>query len=209
MRGPRLVGLLEAALPRLAAAEDELRALDAALGDGDLGITVRKGSAAVLDVVRGLDDPTPPAVLLAAGKAFASANPSTLAALVGGGLLAGAKAVAATDDLDRAGAALAGRAVAERIVARGKAEPGDKTLLDALLPALDELERAGEDAGDAVAVLERMVRAAEQGVADTAGLVSKRGRAAWVGERGAGRPDPGATACVRLLQALRDGWPPP
>ncbi len=203
MKGPELVARLDAALPRLAAASDELRDLDAALGDGDLGITVAKGCAAVHAAVEALEDPTPGTVLRASGSAFASANPSTMAALVGGGLLAAAKAVGDTRDLDAAGVVAAGRAFADRIIARGKAEPGDKTLLDALLPSLDALE----DGGDAPVVLARMVAAADQGVRTSAALVSQRGRAAWVGERGAGSPDPGATAWLRFLQALAQSWP--
>lgn len=205
MNGAALVTLIEAALPRLAGAQEELRELDAALGDGDLGITVNKGAEAVRAAVTALPDPTPAEVLRAAGSAFASANPSTMAALVGGGLLAAAKAVGDAADLDRAGAAAAGRAAADRIVLRGKAKPGDKTVLDALLPSLAALEQGGDDA----TALQRMVAAAEQGVTETASLVSQRGRAAWVGERGGGHPDPGATAYLRLLQALAQSWPPP
>jgi dihydroxyacetone kinase-like protein len=204
VNGAALVELLDAALPRLAGAQEELRALDAALGDGDLGITVSKGAEAVRAAVTALPDPTPAAVLKTAGSAFATANPSTMAALVGGGLLAAAKTVGDTDHLDRAAAGTIGRAAAERIAARGKAQPGDKTVLDALLPSLDVLESSAE--GDA-GTLQRMIAAAQRGVTDTAPLVSQRGRAAWVGERGAGTPDPGATAYLRLLEALAASWP--
>lgn len=203
MNGAALVSLLDAAMPRLAGAQEELRGLDAALGDGDLGITVNKGAEAVRAAVMALSKPTPGAVLKAAGSAFATANPSTMAALVGGGLLAAAKTVGDAPELDRAAAASVGRAAAERIAARGKAQPGDKTVLDALLPSLDALEASADD--DATP-LERMIAAAQQGVTDTAHLVSQRGRAAWVGERGAGSPDPGATAYVRLLEALAASW---
>jgi dihydroxyacetone kinase-like protein len=203
VNGAALVALLDTALPRLAGAQEELRALDAALGDGDLGITVSKGAEAVRAAVTALPDPTPAAVLKAAGSSFASANPSTMAALVGGGLLAAAKTVGNAPELDRAAAASVGRAAAERIAARGKALPGDKTVLDALLPSLEALE-SSED--DDVTTLQRMIAAAQQGVTDTAPLVSQRGRAAWVGERGAGNPDPGATAYLRLLEALAASW---
>jgi dihydroxyacetone kinase len=80
-------------------------------------------------------------------------------------------------------------------------------VLDALLPSLDVLD-AASDTG-ARSVLDEMVRAAEQGVRDTTELVSQRGRAAWVGERSAGHPDPGATAYLRLLQSLAADWPRP
>jgi dihydroxyacetone kinase-like protein len=204
VNGPALVSLIAAALPRLAAAEEELRSLDAALGDGDLGITVRKGAEAVGAAVTALPEPTPAAVLRAAGSAFAAANPSTMAALVGGGLLAAAKTVGEAPDVDRTTAVSIGRAAADRIAARGKAGPGDKTVLDALLPSLQTLQDSQDD--DATA-LQQMIAAAQRGVDETAPLVSQRGRAAWVGDRGAGSPDPGATAYVRLLQSLAASWP--
>lgn len=204
MNGAALVALLSDTMPRLAEAQEELRELDAALGDGDLGITINTGAQAVRTAVRVVADPTPSAVLRAAGLAFAAANPSTMAALVGGGLLAAAK-TASHRDLDRASAIAVGRTVARHITTRGKANLGDKTILDALLPSLDALEQGGDDK----ATLELMVHAAERGVTDTASLVSQRGRAAWVGERGAGHPDPGATAYVRFLQSLAESWPTP
>jgi phosphoenolpyruvate---glycerone phosphotransferase subunit DhaL len=199
--GAELVTLLDAALARLADARDELRSLDAALGDGDLGITVEKGCAAVRAKLAELDDPSPAEVLRSSGAAFATANPSTFAALSGGGLLAAAKAVADATELDRDGAVTVARAVADSIATRGKAELGDKTVLDALVPSVDALERADGD-GDGDAALAAMVDAARRGVEETAWSESRRGRASWLRERSAGRPDPGATAYVRLLESL-------
>jgi dihydroxyacetone kinase len=199
MRGAELARLLDAALGRLGGSVDELRDLDAALGDGDLGITVGKGAEAVRGRLAELPDPSPADVLRTAGAAFASANPSTLAALVGGGLLAAAREVGDAQEVDRNGALAVGRAAAGSIQARGKAEPGDKTILDALLPSLEALEHAD---GDARAAVGAMVEAARAGVDETAVLQSQRGRASWLGERSAGKPDPGATAYLRFLESL-------
>lgn len=205
MTGDQLAALIARAMPTLATAQEELRALDAALGDGDLGITVSKGAAAVQTAVEALPDGSAPAaVLRAAGQAFASANPSTMAALTGGALLAAAKEVGDATDVDRALALRLCQAAAGRIADRGKAVRGDKTVLDALLPSIEALAASTESAS--TAALTAAVEAAEAGVRDTAGKISQRGRAAWIGERGAGTPDPGATAYVRLLQALRDAW---
>jgi phosphoenolpyruvate---glycerone phosphotransferase subunit DhaL len=205
MNGDQLATLLDGALRQLATCRDELRDLDAALGDGDLGITVAKGCEGVRAKLGELPSARPAVVLRAAGAAFASANPSTMAALVGGGVLAAAKALGTTDTLDRSAALAAGRAAADSIARRGKAQPGDKTILDALLPSLDALAAAtSQDAGTA---LEAMVAAAAGGVRDTTPLQSQRGRAAWLGERSVGQPDPGATAYLRLLEALRTVWP--
>ena len=203
MTGAELVALLDTALARLADSRDELRELDAALGDGDLGITVSKGCEAVRAKLAGLGDPSPAEVLRAAGGAFATANPSTFAALTGGGLLAAAKAVADAGELGRDGAVTVARAVADSVKTRGKAELGDKTVLDALVPSVEALERAD---GDDRAALDAMVGAARRGVEETASAESRRGRASWLQERSAGRQDPGATAYVRFLESLADAF---
>jgi dihydroxyacetone kinase-like protein len=197
--GAELVVLLDAALERLADSREELRELDAALGDGDLGITVGKGCDAVRAKLSSLSEPSPADVLRAAGSAFATANPSTFGALTGGGLLAAAKTVSDAGELTRDGAVTVARAVADSIATRGKAELGDKTVLDALVPSAEALER---DDGDDRAALGAMIDAARRGVEETASAESRRGRASWLRERSAGRPDPGATAYVRFLESL-------
>lgn len=202
MNGAELNAFLGRVLPAWAAHADELRDLDAALGDGDLGITVSSGANAMLAAVADAD-PAPGGIVLAAAKAFATANPSTFAALVGGGLLAAGKSLDGATEIGRTEALEALTAFAERVMARGKAQRGDKTLLDALLPAIDALAESPEDAAPrelAVAMRE----AAWAGVRETADAVSQHGRAAWVGERGAGNPDPGATAVACLLDAVAE-----
>ncbi|MCG5072166.1 DAK2 domain-containing protein [Paraburkholderia tagetis] len=194
---------LVAALKALPASAEELRELDAALGDGDLGLTVKAGSLAAAEAIEKLPaDAALSDVLLATGKAFSTANPSTFGALVGGGLLAGAKAVAGRREAGRAEALAVGRAVAARIAERGKSQLGDKTVLDALVPSLDTLE--AQAAGSAQrALIDAMIATASQQVSATAALQSKKGRAAWVQERSIGHPDPGATAWLRFLEAWR------
>ncbi|WP_175988515.1 dihydroxyacetone kinase family protein [Microbacterium tenebrionis] len=177
---------------------DELRDLDAVLGDGDLGVTVASGSAAIRRALSADEADSLTAVLQTAGGAFATANPSTFAALFGGGLLAAADALRQDPELTRSAAARALRAMADRIGERGGAVRGDKTVLDALIPSIEALELS-ESAPQAI---EAMRAAAWDGVRATAGAVSQRGRAAWIGERGAGHADPGATAYARLLDAV-------
>ena len=189
--------MLDGALAHLEGCADELRDLDAALGDGDLGITVAAGSQAVRAVLAGLGDDAMPAELLkAAAGAFARANPSTMAALVGGALLAAAKEVADAAELDRAAALTVGRVAAESIAKRGKSQVGDKTVLDALVPSLEAM------AADPGAPLPAGIAAARDGVQSTRSLQSMRGRASWLGERSKGLQDPGATAYLRFLEGL-------
>ncbi|MBA2768255.1 MAG: DAK2 domain-containing protein [Sporichthyaceae bacterium] len=200
MNGTELRQLVDQALGVLEASRDELRDLDAAVGDGDLGITVSKGCAAVRTKLAALDaDPTPGQVLRTSGASFAGGNPSTMAALVGGALLAGAKTVGDSGELDRQGAAAMLRAAFDSIMTRGKAQLGDKTILDAMAPTVDIAESSDIPDED---MLARMVADARTAVEETSALQSRRGRAAWVGERSIGHPDPGATAYLRLLEAL-------
>ncbi|MDQ2754974.1 MAG: DAK2 domain-containing protein [Actinomycetota bacterium] len=194
----RLVSVVDDALAGLAEHREHLRDLDAAVGDGDLGITIDKGSQAVRVALAAAPPDSVSALLRSAGAAFAKANPSTMAALVGAGLLAAAKAVEGETTWSSTVAEAVGRAAATKVADRGKAEPGDKTVLDAVWPSLDALRDAPVGQG-----LAAMVDAAQSGLDATTGRGGRRGRAAWVGERGAGHPDPGATAYVLLLQELR------
>jgi D-erythrulose 4-kinase len=131
-----------------------------------------------------------------AAMAFASANPSTFAALVGSGMLAASTAIDDSRPLDRQAAVAIGRSIAAGIAAKGGAELGDKTLLDVLVPALDELD-GGASVADVHAFLERRVD-------EIASWRSKRGRAAWHQERSIGLKDPGAVAVAYALGFLID-----
>ena len=183
------------AMPRMAEHADELRELDAVLGDGDLGITVSAGAGAVVEALTALpEDADSRSVLRAAGLAFSAANPSTFAALVGGGVIAAADAVQAGTHLeeDAIGAVVA--ALAERIAERGGARAGDKTLLDVLFPVAAALEAGA----DSVAVS----AAARDAVDTSAAWQSRRGRAAWQQERSIGQRDPGSVAVLRFIEEI-------
>jgi dihydroxyacetone kinase len=192
-----LVALLDKSLATLSGHRETLRDLDAAVGDGDLGITVDKGSEAVRQAITENPPESVGALLRTAGAAFAKANPSTMAALVGAGLLAASKEAGDAVQWDSELAERVGRAAMARIAERGKAELGDKTVLDALSPSLDALRDSPSNP------LPAMVSAAEKGVEETRERPGRRGRAAWVGERGSGHPDPGATAYVLFLQSIQ------
>lgn len=205
MQGDELRDVLRATMGRLELYRDELRDLDAAIGDGDLGITVAGGAAAVRVELETATGPTSPAELLrSVATRFASANPSTMSALVASALLGAAKAVGGSTDLDRAAALTIAQTAVDRITERGGARLGDKTLLDALVPSVDALREAPADAFTA---LDLMIQSAREGVESTTSRQSQRGRAAWVGERSIGHPDGGATAYLRLLESLRASWP--
>lgn len=179
---------------------DELGDLDQALGDGDLGITVSLGAQAAIDALLQLPPESKPTeVVLACAKAFANANPSTMAALVAGALLAGSRVWGDAESIDSEMVNKFALAAAESISQRGKSQVGDKTILDAMFPAAEALRdtHSGADRLDAA------IEAAERGVITSKELQSRRGRASWLQDRSIGLQDPGATAFLRFLQSWK------
>jgi dihydroxyacetone kinase-like protein len=197
VRSTELNLLIRRTLAGLVEYADELRDLDQALGDGDLGVTVSLGAGAVIESLEQLsDDATPAEIAKACAKAFANANPSTMAALVAGGLLAGSKTLQDVSEPGLPDAARFVRAAGDNIALRGKTQLGDKTILDAIMPAADALDAASDGAEG----LDAAVAGAERAVSETRALQSRRGRASWLQERSIGLQDPGATAFLRLLE---------
>ena len=197
----RLRDIVLAATERLPGHAEELRELDAALGDGDLGITVSAGAKAVHQAVSALPENAHPSeVLRAAGVAFSGANPSTYAALIGGGLVAAAAAVTEAERFTTEELATALTAFQQRIMERGGARLGDKTVVDVIAPVAELVtDRRGAAAGDIAA---QAVQTASSAVEEGAAKVSQRGRASWVGERSVGHRDPGSVAFLRLLEEI-------
>lgn len=192
---------LRAALAAVAAAEDELGRLDAAAGDGDHGAGMVRGFRAAVAATEGSPD-SAKAVLTRAGAAFGDAAGGASGALIGVWLTAMGQALPADDAIDGAavGRALsAGQLMVQRL---GKAKPGDKTLLD----TLDPFVRAYNDAASAGMPLagawQTALPAAEAGMRATSDMVSKRGRAARLGERSRGHQDAGATSMYYVLRAV-------
>lgn len=200
MKVTELRDVLDDTLLTLQASRDELRDLDAAIGDGDLGITVTEGARAVRDSLGELPAEATVADLLRhVAKGFARANPSTMSALVAGALLAASRDLEGVLDLGRDECLVLLTRASESIQKRGGAEPGDKTVLDALLASLDALDTSGQPATPAV---EAMADATRKAVEQLRATQSRRGRAAWVGERSVGHADGGMTAYLRLLEGL-------
>ena len=199
MTGDELRAVLDRAFEILAESEDELRDLDAAVGDGDLGVTVRGGASAARQAMKSLPPAATPAeVLRAVATAISSANPSSFAALAATALLAAARSVATSRSLTRDDVLTMAQQAAAAVEKRGKSVLGDKTVLDALIPSVRALEAATSEES-----LPAMIAAARRGIDETTPNVSRRGRAAWLGERAQGHRDPGAVAYLRFLEALQ------
>jgi dihydroxyacetone kinase-like protein len=190
----------------VAEAKDELTALDSAIGDADHGINMDRGFTAV---VQKLDAETPadiPGLMKAVGMTLISKVGGAGGPLYGTLFLQFGQAAPpdgmAPDDF----AACLDAAVAG-VQSRGKAEPGDKTMIDALLPAGDALRAALADGAGFGAALERAADAAEEGARATIPLVARKGRASYLGERSAGHQDPGATSSALLVRCAARTWP--
>jgi dihydroxyacetone kinase-like protein len=187
--------------------KEQLTQLDAAIGDGDHGINMQRGMSAVLGKVDASDEEQDIGALL-------KTVGMTLVSTVGGaggplygtlflqmGTAVSGKAELGPDDWANAlDAAIAG------VQARGKAESGDKTMIDALIPGRDALKAALAKGASFEDALRQSADAAGQGMRDTVPLVAKKGRASYLGERSAGHQDPGATSSHLLLEAAAETW---
>lgn len=183
---------------------DELTELDRAIGDGDHGTNMDRGMRKAVEKVDALQDPDAGAVLKTVGMALVSSVGGAAGPLYGTLFLQMATASGRATELDLAGWTDALEAGVKGLQARGKAQAGDKTMVDALLPALEALRAAvGEGAGAADA-LKRSADAAEQGMKATIELEAKRGRASYLGPRSVGHQDPGATSTHLLLRSAAE-----
>ncbi|WP_199515356.1 dihydroxyacetone kinase subunit DhaL [Nucisporomicrobium flavum] len=186
---------------RLIAENKELLTeLDSAIGDADHGTNMDRGMTAVLTALDGAAG-TPGALLKRTGMTLVSTVGGASGPLYGTAFLRMATAAGDADSLDAEGFAKVLRAGLDGVVARGKAEIGDKTMIDALTPAVDALDAALADGQPLGEALRAAVRGAEQGREATIPLVARKGRASYLGERSAGHQDPGATSVTMLVAA--------
>jgi phosphoenolpyruvate---glycerone phosphotransferase subunit DhaL len=182
--------------------------LDSVVGDGDFGYSLARGFEKVMEGFDGFDRSSPGAFLKKAGLVIASRVGGTSGPIWGTAFLRAGSAAGNKAELSPADVVAILRAAVEGIQARGGASLGEKTLLDALVPAIDRLEAGLKaDAADGgVAALEQAAAAAEQAAQRTTGMLAKRGRASYTGERSIGSPDPGAVAIAVIAGRLSAAW---
>jgi dihydroxyacetone kinase-like protein len=183
---------------------DTLRKLDAEIGDGDLGITVTRGFAAVATGFPEVRGKPVSDQLARSGMAFNRAAASTFGVLFASAMMRGGMAVKDRDDVGQADIVPIARAAFHGLKDRGKADIGDKTLLDALAPAIDAFEQAQQSGKTLTEATDAAVEACRAGVKATIDMQSKVSRASWLGERSIGVQDPGATAVLFILEAVRN-----
>lgn len=199
-----VVAALSAAADTVVAHRDELVELDRVIGDGDHGENLQRGfTTFTVAMSRGTPD-TPAAVLKLLATTLISTVGGAAGPLYGTAFLRAATSLGDADELTAQTVVAALRAALGGVVARGKAEVGDKTMVDALTPAVDAATQTLENGGDVAAVLAAAAEAAEKGAESTVPLVARKGRASYLGERSAGHLDPGARSTSLLLRAFAD-----
>jgi phosphoenolpyruvate---glycerone phosphotransferase subunit DhaL len=180
--------------------------LDSVVGDGDFGYSLARGFEIVLNDWDSYDRTDAGAFLRKIAVVITSRIGGTSGPLWGTAFLRAATVGAGRTEVDGGAAVAMLRAATEGIQARGSASLGDKTLLDALIPATDEIERqvaAGSGAAQAIAAAATVARASADA---TAQLQARRGRASYTGERSIGSVDAGAVAVAVIFEALAEKW---
>ena len=188
----------------IVAHREQLIRLDSAIGDGDHGANMDRGMKKAVERLDGLGDGDIGATLKAVGMALVSSVGGAAGPLYGTLFMQMGTKTAGASELDLQGWTDALEAGVQGVQARGKAQPGDKTMVDALLPAVEALKQAAGDGADLGDALRRAADAAREGMEGTIPLVARKGRASYLGERSAGHQDPGATSSHLLLKAAAD-----
>ena len=194
-----------AVVQEMAAAMEEhrkhLTQLDSAVGDGDHGNNMHRGFQAALERLEGTNPQTPSDALKAISMALVNKVGGAAGPLYGTAFLRASTALSSKEDLSPEDVAGALEAALGGIKQRGKAEVGDKTIVDALEPAVESAKEAASSGGGAGEVFRAAAEAAEEGAEATVPLTARRGRASYLGPRSAGHMDPGARSTYLLLDA--------
>jgi len=184
--------------------KEYLTELDSAIGDADHGINMDRGFQAILNNFKSLEDKDIGSILKSSGMFLISSVGGAGGPLYGtafmqaGSVLAGKLEIDGQDILQALEAALKG------VIMRGKASKGDKTMIDAIDPAIEAMKKALSNGSDVVNALEEAASAAEQGMKETIPMLAKKGRASYLGERSIGHQDPGATSSCLLIKLMSE-----
>lgn len=184
---------------------DHLCEMDACMGDGDLGLTMKKGYCALPEIYAGMEETDMGKRLSKSGLKMSTVVPSTMGTLMSSGWMEGGKRLVGKEAVDAAAFAVFLRGFADGIVKRGKCAPGDRTVLDAVLPAAEAAEQAAATGNDLIATARAALEGAKQGLVATKNMPPKYGKAAVFAAKALGTEDQGATAGMLLIQGLYNG----
>jgi dihydroxyacetone kinase-like protein len=176
--------------------------MDRQYGDSDLGLTMSRAFTAAAEFVRQNRDGDIANIVMRAGMTIARTAPSTMGTLMATGFMRGGKALENSHTVTTVEAARFGRAFADGLIERGKARPGEKTVIDSILPAAEALEKAANENASLDTAIASALAAAEQGLENTKSMLPCHGKAACFGEKTLGSPDAGAMVGVLLLASV-------
>ncbi len=180
--------------------------LDSPIGDADHGINMERGFAAVVADLAQTSQSDIAGVLKAAAMTLIRTVGGASGPLYGTFFLRASAACTGKAELQASDLVALFQAGAEGVRQRGKAEPGDKTMLDALLPGVQAMQKALSDGADVAVMLQQGAVAAEQGMKSTIPMQAKKGRASYLGARSIGHQDPGATSAYLMMQTAARVW---
>ena len=184
---------------------DHLCEMDARMGNGDLGLTMKKGYCALTEIYAGMEETDMGKRLSKSGLKMSTVVPSTMGTLMSSGWMEGGKRLMGKEAVDAAAFAVFLRGFADGIVKRGKCAPGDRTVLDSVLPAAEAAEQAAATGNDLIATARAALEGAKQGLVATKNMPPKYGKAAVFAAKALGTEDQGATAGMLLIQGLYNG----
>ena len=184
------------------AERDYLVQLDAAIGDGDHGTNMTRGFEAVVQALDGEAGAPPGRLLMLAGRTLVSTVGGASGPLWGSALRSGGRALGDSPTFDGAQLVEVLAAALAAVKDLGAAAAGDKTMVDALEPAVETFRREVEAGTPIEAAVEAAAAAAEAGMRATVPLQARKGRASYLGERSIGHQDPGATSTALIIRAL-------
>ena len=190
----------------LAENKDYLTELDSAIGDADHGANMTRGFQAVLSKLPTVSDKDIGTIFKTVGMTLVSTVGGASGPLYGTFFMQAGAASAGKQELSAADWGAALEAAVNGVVMRGKAVLGDKTMVDALTPALEAFKDAVAQNVSLGVALERSLQAAEEGMKVTIPLVARKGRASYLGERSAGHQDPAATSSYLILKCASETW---
>ncbi len=197
-------------LEKLSDVYDENRAyltdLDSPIGDADHGANMARGFNKVKEKLPSIQDKPLDGLLKDVGMTLVSTVGGSSGPLYGTFFMKAGMAIKERDDLDLEALALMFGAALEGLVQRGKTQLEDKTMVDALHPAIAVLKEAATNSAELHDALKQAVDAAETGMKATIEMQARKGRASYLGERSIGHQDPGATSAYLMLQTAHDVW---
>lgn len=202
MDNKKLIEILQAIAQRMEKEKEVLTELDNAIGDGDHGINLARGFAAVEQKLPTLADKDLGAILKGVGMALVSNVGGASGPLYGTAFMKAGGALKGETEADDEKLVAAFEAAVEGIKMRGKAHEGEKTMLDAQCPALKALKESLAAGKDIKAAMADAVEAAKTGVAYTKTIIATKGRASYLGERSIGHEDPGAVSSLMMLEEI-------